>query len=179
MSQLEFLTVCVSILIALVLAKLIEGFYQAIEGRLLWVHTVWLLNRFVAALLGLWGLSPSRGAGETLEQNFDSFTSMILLMMNPLLMLLSAMLLVSDRPSRVTDWRTHYESIRRPFLVLLIVIISFNWIGTIRAETPIPYAVFIFMFAATVAGDLPRFVIPVPMLAPQVPPDGAERKRAA
>jgi len=152
MSQLEFLLVGVSMLIALVLAKLIEGFYQAIQGRLWWVHTAWLLNRFVAALLPLWGLSPSREVATVWEQDFNTFASMILLMMNPLLMLLSAMLLVSDRPSRVTDWRAHYESIRRPFLVLLIFIMSLNGIAAIRAETPIPYAVYIFMIATAAAG---------------------------
>jgi len=152
MSQLEFLLVGVSILIALVLAKLIEGFYQAILGRLWWVHTAWLLNRFVAALLPLWGLSPSRGGVAAAIQNIDSFGQMLLLMMGPIIMLLSAMLLVSDRPAEVADWRAHYESVRRPFLTLLIVLISINGIATYRSDTPIPLGVYLFMIATAVTG---------------------------
>ena len=65
MSEFEFISVGVSIVLALSVARLLEGLRDSFDpSRRYWIHSLWLVNKLVNTLLLYWGAWVYRDLGD-------------------------------------------------------------------------------------------------------------------
>ena len=115
MSHFEFLTVAFSILIAMAIARLLEGLvHQARTTSGYWIHTCWIVLVLVNALTLWWMLWE-------LNANEWTLVTFLTLLAGPALLFAQAALLVPLDPTTINDWRTfYYDNTRAFFLVRAI-----------------------------------------------------------
>lgn len=113
MTQFEFIGVGISIVLALTIARLLDGLSESLDAdRRYWVHTVWLFNKFLNVLLfwfGFWVYFRTESV------NVAEF---FLQMSVVIVLYLQVLLLLTKRPESVESWRTHFFVIRRRFFAL-------------------------------------------------------------
>lgn len=139
MTFFEYALIPVSMLLALAVARILDGLYDEIrsEGRY-WVHLVYLVVvglNVLQFLDGAWSSTPQ------IEASRDSVLPAILLGSTvPGLLVLQAYALTTARPDTIEDWRAHFYAIRRPFFLLngLRGAFLLTTIVVFRAEAPGP-----------------------------------------
>ena len=113
MTLFEYLTVAVSMVLALGLVRLVEGLGSAYDAATrYWVHLTLVVLLMVTQLFYWWSLWIFR---EGVTWNFGSFVFVIL---GALLLYFAATALIPRDPTAVRSWKGHYFSAhRRLFLV--------------------------------------------------------------
>jgi hypothetical protein len=105
----EFLSIAVSIVLGLSIARLLEGLRDTFDStRRYWIHAVWVVGKLINALIIFWGTWMIRDEVET--WNFAQF---VISLGPPGIIYLQAHTLVTAHPDQVTDWRRHFCQIRR------------------------------------------------------------------
>ena len=108
MTQFEFVGIGISLVIGLAIARLLEGVRDSFDPtRRYWLHSLWVVNKLLNAILIFWAGWIYRGVE---SWNFVDF---LVLIAAPGIVFLQAHALVTARPDAVTDWRSHFWSIRR------------------------------------------------------------------
>ena len=117
MSHFEYIAVFVSIILALSVARLLDGIGPAIrsEGRYL-VVVGWMVQKFVNIVLWWWTLWNARDA----EWNLVLFLYELIV---PLVFYLQCRALVTPSLTSPHDWRVRFEEIRIWFFVGNIVLV--------------------------------------------------------
>ncbi len=128
MSHFEFISVAVSLIYALILAKLLGAVPVTLKpDRRYWIHTVWLVNLLLAAVGSGWRLWLLRDVEWTP-------TAFYAVLSFPAVFYLRAAVLLGDDPRAVTAWRDHFYATRRAFFLLQVVgsinLVVSNWIIT-------------------------------------------------
>lgn len=142
MSEFEFLVSGTSIVVALSIAKLLEGLRDSFEtGRRYWLHALWVVNKFVNAILIFW-----TGFEYRLRTDYG-FGDFLLLFAGPAILFLQAHTLVSAHPDAVHDWKTHFWSVRRWFFAANIVYILTLLASLVRLNAVAVSAVGLLPFA--------------------------------
>jgi len=148
MSEFEFLFTGVSIVIALAVARLLEGLRDSFDPtRRFWIHYLWVITRLMAALNVFW--SAFDDLGRT-DNDFVLFASLIT---PPAVLFLQANALLTAHPGTVRDWASHFWSVRRWFFgsnVILVLASSFTY--TYSGASGFPYAMMGIGLALSVAG---------------------------
>jgi hypothetical protein len=113
MSQFEFISVAVSIVLALSAARLLTALPHILApGRRYWIHALWSLALLFAHMDFWWTIWAYR------EIDPWSFTGFAVVMLTPALLFLTVTSLVSDDPTTVASWRAHFYAKQRPFFSL-------------------------------------------------------------
>ena len=115
MTQFEFISVAVSIVLALSAARLLTALPHVLaSGRRYWVHTLWSVVLLSIHLGFWWAIWIYR---EIDPWTFRAFGAV---MLTPALLYLTVSTLVSDSPATIESWRTHFYARHRIFFSLYL-----------------------------------------------------------
>ena len=115
MTHFEYISVAVSLVYSLILAKLLGALPAAVRrDRRYWVHLLWIVNLILATLGSWWRIWMFR------ETEWTPIAFFALLAI-PSIIYLRASVLVSDAPREILSWRDYYYGSRRPFFLLQVV----------------------------------------------------------
>ncbi len=121
MTQFEFISVAVSIVLALSLARLLTAVPHLLAPRRrYWVHGLWAAVLLPMHLGFWWNMWAYR------EVDVWTFRGFAAVMLSPVLMFLTVTVLVSDRPDTVESWRERFYSRHRVFFALFLVTLLSN-----------------------------------------------------
>jgi hypothetical protein len=128
MSHFEYISVAVSLIYSLILAKLLGALPAALQpGRRYWVHALWIASLLGVTLDSWWRFWSYR------EVDWHP-TAFVILLAVPSIIFLRAAILIGYQPYEVSSWRTHYYKVRRPFFLLQLLaalnMIASHWIIT-------------------------------------------------
>jgi hypothetical protein len=146
MSQFEFVSVAVSIVLALSAARLLSSLGHVFaKGRRYWIHALWCLILLAGHLTFWWAI------WELHDVESWSFRAFAAAMLTPAILYLAASALVTEDPASVASWRAHYYARRRVFFALFIAmglsvpLRQFAVVGD--AELPLGFAAPILVFS--------------------------------
>jgi hypothetical protein len=115
MTQFEFISVAVSIVLAISAARLLSALPHAMaQGKRYWIHALWCVI-LLAPHLGFWWAIWTYRSVDT--WTFRGFAS---LMLTPAFLFLSVSALVSDSPATIGCWREHFYRQHRIFFSLFL-----------------------------------------------------------
>jgi hypothetical protein len=111
MSHFEYVTVAVSIILALGVARLLDGIGEALrtEARY-WIHVGWMAIIFLRIIMWWWGLWVARDS----QWNLGIF---LLELGAPIVFYLQAKSLTTPSRSSPASWADRFEEIRVPFFI--------------------------------------------------------------
>jgi hypothetical protein len=131
MTHFEYISVAVSLIYSLILAKLLGALPAALQpGKRYWVHALWIVSLLGVTLDSWWRFWTYR------EVDWHP-TAFVVLLAVPSIIFLRAAVLIGHQPYDVPSWRNHYYNVRRPFFLLQLLasvnMIASHWIisGTI------------------------------------------------
>jgi hypothetical protein len=115
MTHFEFISVALSIVLALSAARLLSALPHVLApGRRYWVHAVWCATLLPIHLGFWWAVWIYR---EIDPWTFGGFAAV---MLTPAFLYLTVSTLVSDRPDTIESWRTHFYARHRIFFSLYL-----------------------------------------------------------
>ena len=115
MTHFEYISVAVSLIYSLILAKLLGALPAALRpSRRYWVHSLWIVILFFITCDSWWRFWTYRGVDW-------SPTAFVSLLAVPSIIYLRAAILLSNQPFEVISWREHYYITRRPFFLLQLL----------------------------------------------------------
>ncbi len=118
MTQFEFISVAVSIVLALSAARLLGALTHLLTpGRRYWVHALWAASLLAIHLGFWWAIWTYR------EVDPWTFRGFAAVMLTPALLYLTVSTLVSDSPAAIESWRTHFYARHRIFFSLFLALI--------------------------------------------------------
>ena len=127
MSEFEYFFTGISIVLALAVARLLEGLRDTFEpARRFWIHSLWVVDRMLVLLAVFWSLFDNRA------QTNLTFAMFLGLASSPAILFLQANALVTSRPDAVASWRDHFFGVRRWFFasnMLLAVTAHLVWLS--------------------------------------------------
>lgn len=107
MEQLEVIMTGYSILVALSIARLLDGLRPAFKADARYfVHTLWLLNKLINVLVVYWATWYFTG-------DAISFAQFLIILTPPAIVYLQVDALLSKKPEEVEDWRAHFYANHR------------------------------------------------------------------
>jgi hypothetical protein len=110
MTHFEFISVAVSIVLALSAAHLLAALPHVLApGRRYWIHALWSLALLFAHMDFWWTIWTYR------EIDPWTFSDFAVVMLTPALLFLTVSSLVSDSATTIASWRTHFYARRRVF----------------------------------------------------------------
>jgi hypothetical protein len=109
-SEFEYTFTGVTIVLALAIARLLEGLRDTFDrDRRFWIHYLWVVNRLALALGLFWAAFDAR---DRADQDFVFFLTVA---MPPAVMVLQANALVTPQAATIEDWKAHFWCVRRWF----------------------------------------------------------------
>jgi hypothetical protein len=126
MTIFEYVSVAISIIIALAIAEGLRGLRSALDSRRRYsIHVTWIFIKLANPVFYWWAIWGLREVPE--YWNMGTFTY---LLMMPSIMYLQLHSLVSENPDQIADWRAHFYNQRRWFFGLntfLAVLAALNF----------------------------------------------------
>ena len=114
MTAFEYITVPVSIVLALALGKVLTAMMVVIEtGKRDWLHLLWCVVLVLVMLsqwVAIWRLHSNE---------IWSAAEFFVVMVSPILFYAAAHLLVSNQPESIASWSSRLDQIARPLLLLM------------------------------------------------------------
>ena len=118
MTQFEFISVAVSIVLALSAARLLNALPHVLTpGRRYWIHALWSVLLLLMHLSFWWAIWSYR------EIDPWTFRGFVAVMLAPGFLYLTASTLVSDNPAAIESWRTHFYARHRTFFSLFLAVV--------------------------------------------------------
>jgi hypothetical protein len=150
MSELEFILIGVSMVLAIALGKLLEGVVD-ISGdpSRYWVHSGWVLSRLMGVVLYFWVFRAAVIGQMGIEWTFGKF---FLAMGGPVTTFMQAHLLLAIDRNVSKDWRSHFYSVRRRFFLFAIVQQAVNIENSITFDIPASAPAFLLLMVLSIAG---------------------------
>lgn len=160
MTLFEYISVAISIIVALAIAEGLRGLRSALDSRRRYgIHVTWIFIKLANPMFYWWAIWGYRDFPE--YWNMGTFTYVLMM---PSIMYLQLNSLVSNNPDQIEDWRKHFYSQRRWFFGLntvLAVLAGFNFTNVFLPAPPIvlPIVAYTFIGVLSIAGfvsDNPR-----------------------
>lgn len=149
MTHFEYISVAVSIILALGIARLLDGIGPALrKGQRYWVHVGWMAVKFFNIVIWWWALWTLRGV----QWNFVVFVYQLI---GPVIIYLQTKSLVTPSQSTPDSWRVRFEEIRVWFFVGNIVLLSIALVTPLALGSENPQRTVvpvIFLLANSAAG---------------------------
>lgn len=150
MSELEFMLIGVSMVLAIALGKLLEGVVNLSgDPSRYWVHSGWVLSRLMGVVLYFWVFRAAVIGQVGIEWTFGKF---LLAMAGPVTTFMQAHLLLTIDRNVSKDWRSHFCSVRRRFFVFAIVQQAANIVNSITFDIPASAPAFLLLMVLSVVG---------------------------
>ena len=117
MTLFEYMSVALSLIVALAFAEGLRGLQSALKSdRRYGIHTAWLFVKLVNPVFYWWVVWGFRDFPEF--WNIGTFSLLLLIPCTIYLQLLS---LVTDNPDQITNWREHFYAQRKWFFGLNVI----------------------------------------------------------
>jgi hypothetical protein len=136
MNAFEYLSVLISIVLALgmtrVLAGVAEMLQQRTYRRIYWVHVIWIVNLFVYLVIAWWIFYRWRNQQEW------TFFLFVFVLISPTILYLASMLLFPPESSDAEsiDYKAHYYANHRAFFILFTMFTVVDIFDTLLKGVP-------------------------------------------
>ena len=153
MTLFEYISVAVSIIIALAIAEGLRGLRSALDSRKRYgIHVTWIFIKLANPIFYWWATWGYRDFPEA--WNMGTFTFVLIM---PSIMYLQVHSLVSNDPYKIDDWRKHFYDQRRWFfglntLLAVCAVISFTYVFVPVSPQVFPIAAYTLIGAFSFAG---------------------------
>jgi hypothetical protein len=154
MGAFEYLSVLISIILALGMTRVLAGVGEMLQARsrrrVYWVHAIWIINVFLYLVVAWWIFYRWR------NQQPWTFFLFIFVLISPTLLYLASLLLFpreGDVDSAV-DYKTHYYANHRAFFILFALFAPVDIVDSLLKGVPhflnlgLPYIVINVLFLA-------------------------------
>ncbi len=152
MGAFEYLSVLISIILALGMTRVLAGVGEMLQARsrrrVYWVHAIWIINVFLYLVVAWWIFYRWR------NQQPWTFFLFIFVLISPTLLYLASLLLFpreGDVDSAV-DYKTHYYANHRAFFILFALFAPVDIVDSLLKGVPhflnlgLPYIVINVLF---------------------------------
>jgi len=118
MGAFEYLSVLISIILALGMTRVLAGVGEMLQARsrrhIYWVHAIWIVNLFLYLVVAWWIFYRWR------NQQPWTFFLFVFVLISPTILYLAALLLFPREGDvdLAMDYKTHYYANRRAFFIL-------------------------------------------------------------
>jgi hypothetical protein len=118
MGAFEYLSVLISIILALGMTRVLAGVGEMLQARkhrrIYWVHVVWVVNLFLYLVVAWWIFYRWR------NQQSWNFYLFVFVLISPTILYLASMLLFprESNVDELVDYKTHYYANHRAFFVI-------------------------------------------------------------
>jgi hypothetical protein len=118
MAAFEYLSVLISIILALGMTQVLGGVGEMLQARfhrrIYWVHAIWIINLFLYLVIAWWIFYRWR------NQQPWTFFLFVFVLISPTLLYLASLLLFPRESDidRAIDYKTHYYANHRAFFIL-------------------------------------------------------------
>jgi len=154
MGAFEYLSVLISIILALGMTRVLAGVGEMLQARsrrrVYWVHAIWIINVFLYLVVAWWIFYRWR------NQQPWTFFLFIFVLISPTLLYLASLLLFpreGDVDSAL-DYKTHYYANHRAFFILFALFAPVDIVDSLLKGVPhflnlgLPYIVINVLFLA-------------------------------
>src|SRR5438093_13676681 len=130
MDPFSYLSVLISIVLALGMTRVLQGLGEMLQARshrrVYWVHAVWVLNIFLFLVVAWWVFYRWR-----FEQTWTFFLFVFVLISPTILYLCSLLLFPREGDVSVKDYKTHYYANHRAFFTVFTLFEPVDVVDTI------------------------------------------------
>jgi hypothetical protein len=118
MAAFEYLSVLISIILALGMTRVLGGVGEMLQARshrrIYWVHAIWVINLFLYLVIAWWIFYRWR------NQQPWTFYLFVFVLISPTVLYLASLLLFPRESDvdRASDYKTHYYANHRAFFIL-------------------------------------------------------------
>ena len=136
MDPFSYLSVLISIILALGMTRVLAGVGEMLQARsrrrLYWVHAVWIANLFLYLVVAWWIFYRWR------NQQPWTFFLFIFVLISPTILYLASIILFppESAPDEFVDYKTHYYSNHRAFFVLFALFTPVDFVDTLLKGLP-------------------------------------------
>ena len=110
MTLFEYITVAISLVLALSVARTVDGLRSSLaSGRRYWIHAAWVVVKLTNPMTFWWGIWRFR------DSPAWDFPAFMLVLAWPVVLYLQVSSLVTRQPELVSDWRSHFYQQRKWF----------------------------------------------------------------
>ena len=150
MSEIEFILIGISMVLAIALGKLVEGVVELSGDKSrYWLHCGWVLSRIIAVILYFWTFRAAVSGEVDVDWTFGAF---LVAMAGPVTTLMQAHLLLTRNTESFPDWQTHFYSIRRRFFLFGVIQQLTNILALLFFVLPMSWLPLILLMGLSFAG---------------------------
>jgi len=131
MGAFEYLSVLISIILALGMTRVLAGVGEMLQARsrhrIYWVHVIWIVNLFVYLVIAWWIFYRWR------DQQPWNFYLFLFVLISPTILYLASLLLFpreSDVDTAI-DYKAHYYANHRAFFILFALFIPVDIVDSL------------------------------------------------
>ena len=136
MGAFEYLSVLISIILALGMTRVLAGVGEMLQARsqrrIYWVHVIWIVNLFVYLVIAWWIFYRWR------DQQPWNFYLFLFVLISPTVLYLTSLLLF-PRESDVNadiDYKAHYYANHRAFFILFALFVPVDIVDSLLKGLP-------------------------------------------
>jgi hypothetical protein len=136
MNAFEYLSVLISIILALGMTRVLGGVGEMLQARsrrrIYWVHAIWIFNVFIYLVIAWWIFYRWR------NQQTWTFFLFVFVLVSPTVLYLASLLLF-PRESDVNlaiDYKTHYYANHRAFFILFALFAPVDIVDSLLKGVP-------------------------------------------
>lgn len=136
MGAFEYLSVLISIILALGMTRVLGGIGEMLQARsrhrIYWVHVLWIVNLFVYLVIAWWIFYRWR------DQQPWNFYLFLFVLISPTILYLTSLLLFpreSDAKT-VIDYKAHYYANHRAFFIIFALFVPVDIVDSLLKGLP-------------------------------------------
>ena len=136
MNAFDYLSVLISIILALGMTRVLAGVGEMLQARLhrriYWVHVVWIVNLFLYLVVAWWIFYRWR------NQQTWTFFLFLFVLISPTILYLASLLLFPPESDleEMLDYKTHYYANHRVFFILFALFTPVDIVDSLLKGVP-------------------------------------------
>ena len=136
MGAFEYLSVLISIILALGMTRVLGGVGEMLQARshrrIYWVHAIWIINLFLYLVIAWWIFYRWR------NQQQWTFLLFIFVLISPTILYLASLLLFprESEADLAVDYKTHYYANHRAFFILFGLFTPVDFVDSLLKGVP-------------------------------------------
>jgi hypothetical protein len=136
MGAFEYLSVLISIILALGMTRVLAGVGEMLQARsrrhIYWVHAIWIVNLFLYLVIAWWIFYRWR------DQQPWNFYLFLFVLISPTILYLASLLLFPREADveTIIDYKAHYYANHRAFFILFALFIPVDIVDSLLKGVP-------------------------------------------
>ena len=136
MGAFEYLSVLISIILALGMTRVLGGVGEMLQARsrhrIYWVHVIWIFNLFLYLVIAWWIFYRWR------DQQPWNFYLFLFVLISPTILYLASLLLFPRESDVDTalDYKVHYYANHRAFFILFALFVPVDFVDSLLKGVP-------------------------------------------